>query len=396
MGSGIHQADLGGAGEAKGQWLLAAQFDIIGTVLVYGTALGDGVVPVVVSGFDVEGGWVNLPVAVAPVGDVGVIQQVGDDPVSEEVLVGQPSAQFLQHGLHAGEGVFGVSNQRLGGLRAKAVEEIGGEKVPRAVVGPCRPWAFGPGVQLRIRLHSKCPVGATGIKVVQVHRQFGEALVQPGLFVAVVVPVDHVLELVSQHAVVEIVIDGHVFDVDVKHLQFVGIVAHGRDKFICAGVVAGDGAPQAAGVEDGNVGVVIHAGSPLGAEESTVGGIGVLLEQVCRSDQVVPVEAHPLLDPHVQVLGLVLQDSIDVELFVGVHVGGAEEAAGTGRIVGGALWIDGARDARRQAAQPNRQFVQVTHRHVGRLQQFLRLGSNVARRFAGNGGGGLGGGSVGV
>ena len=188
---------------------------------------------------------------------------------------------------------------------------------------------LGPRVQLRIRvveirvLTAPNIIEAAPVRCLRLLSSIASSE-QPSLSQVVSLrslTVDHVLKFVSQNAIVEGVTHiGSTIHVDVEHLHFVGVLADGTYVGVCTGEVPGDGAPEVAGMKDAKVWVTVDAGRPLGAEELTVSGVGVLLKEIRCLHDVTLSHVQAFLDPHVHVLGLVDQPGLKLEGFVGIEI----------------------------------------------------------------------------
>ena len=378
VGGGVDQAGLCGAGEGELEWLAALYLDVVGPVLADGGLVAGRELGVGAGDPDLR--RVHLRVPVAAVVDGGVVQQVGYDPVGEDVLGGYPGPELCQDRVHGGEAVLRVGHQGLGGFGAESIQEVGGEHVPGTVAGEDVIGVIVDVGELGVRAAGEAEFEPPGVEAGEVGGEHREALVEPGVLVPVGVPVDHVLELVGQRAVVAVAVDHLVLEADVEHLHLVGVLPHGGDELVGAGVVPTDAA-QAAGVEDVDVRVTIHARRPLGAEEGAHGGVGVALEGLGRLPHAGLVRWHPLLHPHVEVIGLVHHHRGDVELLVGVGVRDVEDPRVADVVVG---WsgLHLARCIGRQSLQADRQFVQVADGDHGVCQELLRLRRHVRSGLA--------------
>jgi len=140
----------------------------------------------------------------------------------------------------------------------------------------CATHFIRPGVELDVRVQGK---GARRTDVTVPHqgsRQLRQTLVDPGLLVAVVVPVDHVLELVSQNTLVvprARPVDVHI---DVEHLPLIAVGVNLTSVLVCAGIVATHVRDR--GIEDVQVRIAIHTRAPLLAEVAAQGRVDVTLE----------------------------------------------------------------------------------------------------------------------
>ena len=153
-------------------------------------------------------------------------------------------------------------------------------------------------------------------------RQLGRALVQPRFLVLVNIPVDHVLKLVRQHALVVRRANrpAHRVEVDEEHLGLV----RGRHSFgrilAGAGVVSGDPVPHVARVQDDEVRIAVDAGGPFFPEDLVHARTDGFLKHVGRALDRFPVGGLPDLVEDVDVIGLVDQLRIDLELVIVVEV----------------------------------------------------------------------------
>ena len=116
-------------------------------------------------------------------------------------------------------------------------------------------------------------------------------------------------------------------------------------ELIGAGIVSRNPTPQPMRVEDSQVHIVVHARRPLGAKESPIGGIGPLLEPLCRSLQCRLIHRIPLFHPHVEVGGHSLQRGGYLELLAGVGVAHPEDFL-VPKIVGRRCGVDHYRNGR--------------------------------------------------
>ena len=82
---------------------------------------------------------------------------------------------------------------------------------------------IGPRGELGVGLFGIGVLGAAGIELIQVARQFRHPFVDPGVLVAVVGPVDHVLKLMRQRAVVELAVRLGVAGVS-RHVEHLALV----------------------------------------------------------------------------------------------------------------------------------------------------------------------------
>ena len=73
-------------------------------------------------------------------------------------------------------------------------------------------------VQLQIRIAHVVPVKAAGVKVVDVLSQHGKTFIDPGFFVFILIPVDHVLEFMRQGSVSVAFIEFDRVRIQQKHL----------------------------------------------------------------------------------------------------------------------------------------------------------------------------------
>ncbi len=77
------------------------------------------------------------------------------------------------------------------------MQEIAQEQIARSVIGR-GVIAIGPIIELQVRVDQVEFRKPAHVVAVEPDREFGEAFIDPGLFVAIEVPVDHVLKLVCQ------------------------------------------------------------------------------------------------------------------------------------------------------------------------------------------------------
>ena len=196
---GIRQAHLSRAGELDTQIALAQKFNVVGGVLVNRTRPLGGISAMGV--VNSHGPHVQIGVTVAPIIQTGVIHQIGDQPVGEHLIKSQPV--IGENSVEPGDSVGVLSYHRARRLLTEAVEEISHQQVAGPVV-QVRFVGFGPGGELDVGLLYEGLWRVPNVVVVEVGCQFGASFVDPPILVAVVVPVDHVLELVGQHPIVEI------------------------------------------------------------------------------------------------------------------------------------------------------------------------------------------------
>ncbi len=136
---------------------------------------------------------------------------------------------------------------------------------------------------------------------VEIRSQLREALVHPGILIAINRPVDHVLELVGQDALVRICARLQSVRVDVEHLSLIRVGVSQPGVLIGVQVVSIYRGPQSTGLEYVNVGVIIYSRRPLASEELAVGGIDVAFEPLGRSFQGLLIETGTFLHPQVEV-----------------------------------------------------------------------------------------------
>jgi len=194
-----------------------------------------------------------------------------------------------------------VVDQGLRRLLAKAIQKVSHEEITATIVSPSRTRPIiRPGVELCVGAMAEHPVGTTDVKVVELHGQLRHPLVDPRVFVAVGVPMDHVLKLVGQHAIVKAGTWLHApIQVDVEHLFLVGELVNQAGVFVSTGKVARHATAQFTSVKDVQVYVVVHARRPLAPKEAPVGGIGLRLKSLRRARQGALVNIVSLLYPHV-------------------------------------------------------------------------------------------------
>ncbi len=186
-----------------------------------------------------------------------------------------------------------------------------------------------PGRQLRIRLLHVCEVMAAYVKAVQLAGQLGHPLVDPRRFIPVVRPVNHMLELVGQRAIVVGAIRLRVARVrgDEEHLALVRVLVNLLRVLVRGSEVARDIFAHVPGMEDVQPRVAVDAGRPFAAKELAVRGIGLFCEPFRRRFQITLVKPHADLDPHCHDIRHVLQFRRDLRVFLRVAVRHPELAA---------------------------------------------------------------------
>ena len=248
MGSGVDQCYLGRSGESKGEGAISLKLDIVDCVLSDRGLARHGIVTGCEPFIQLEWGRVDLVVCIPPVLNTGVIQQVGDHPLGEQVFEAHIQSHIVQDDIHGIKAVIWMPHQSLGGLRSKAIQEVGCIQVTSPIAGKAVGSVVIDVIQLDIRSSGKGGRGiAAGVIAVEIGRQLGKALVEPRGFVPVPVPVDHVLEFVGQSAVIVLAVNVQVVHADVEHLHLVRVLPHCCDELIGAGVVTTD-ASQPSGV----------------------------------------------------------------------------------------------------------------------------------------------------
>ena len=341
MGAGIGQAGSRGALEVDAHVAAAGQFDVVGGVLRHvGLALHGVAAMGRVNRHRLD---VVALVAIASIGKVRIVQEVGDHPVGEHVVEGDAGVVLGQRLVEPVDAV-GVGGHRvLRQLVAEALQEVRHEQVGVAIVLGAAVGVVTPGVQLRVGQGAEGVVSAAAVVAVQLRSQLAHSLVDPTGLVLVLVPVDHVLELMRQHAVVEVGVGLGVVDVDVEHLPLVGEGLRLVADLIGATEIAGNAVAKLLGVQDVQPRVVVHAGTPFAAEEVAVGRVGRFGELVGRGLQSNRVVFHAVFDPHIHHVIDISQRRIDLEMLVGVVVVDPELLAFV-QPVGGRRVVDDLRD----------------------------------------------------
>jgi hypothetical protein len=250
---------------------------------------------------------------------------------------------------------------RLHRKNSETVEEVIHEEETGPVVGGGV--VRRPIGQLQVGVLYVSIVETAHIVTVQERGQFGETLVKPGRFIAVLVPVNHVLEFMGKDIRVAIREIG-VPRVDDKHLMRVGILMRLRRIFINGGEITSEGIAQIARVEDINVRVVIYAGSPFTAEEGSVGRINFVFEGLREGVQVILRKRNAILYPEIRVGRYRLKRGIYLKTPVRIYVGDPEFLM-VARVVGTAR-----NDARKSAkvVQAAGEIHQIVFRDDGFFQ----------------------------
>ena len=175
--------------------------------------------------FHIHVGGVVAQVAVTAVFDTGILKQVCHSPVGEKLVGGVwffggwiDQVEFFHDLFNSSEAVFVMPDKGFGCVIAEAVEEIDEENVARAVVGTVISNIAAPIVELHVGVVHIFPVKTTGVVIVHVFREHREAFVDPGFFVPILVPVDHMLEFMRHRTVYVIVPQVHGIRVDQEHL----------------------------------------------------------------------------------------------------------------------------------------------------------------------------------
>ncbi len=181
---------------------------------------------------------------------------------------------------------------------------------------------FRPRIELHVRRLQEVRRKVARAVARNHRRQFRQALVEPRVFVGVHVPMDHVLKLVRQYALVVRRANGplHRVQVDEEHLVLVGPRDRFGRVFALAAIIRRDPATQVARVQDVQVRIAVDAGEPLGAKHLDHLRADRLLERVRRALYSRQIRVVAFLEEHVNVLGGVDQPCVDLELVVLVQV----------------------------------------------------------------------------
>ena len=171
---------------------------------------------------------------------------------------------------------------------------------------------IGPTRQLGIRAPNEGSDGATGLKTIELSRKFRQPFVDPCRLVAVVIPVNHVLELMGQNSVIVILTWRCIIQVDVEHLLLVAIRIDQGRKLVGAGIVPPHAGHMA--IENTDVEIAIHAGRPLTAEELACQRIDVGLKPFGRTLNLLITHVVTVLYPHIDMGGNVAQSGHHLEI----------------------------------------------------------------------------------
>ena len=195
-------------------------------------------------------------VAGVAVGARVVVEDVGDDPVGEDVAETQRLAGSGEKFVDARGAIsWFAGDDAERGVAAEAAGQIAEEGGAGAVVGEAAALPVG---QRRLGVSFEAPDGGDGTAD-QAGRVFGEAFVDPGFLAEVVLCVDEMLELVGEDDVKGLAADPQAA-VHIHHLRLVAERADGLEEDVVAGEVAA-GAAAEVGLQDDDARIAVHAGN---------------------------------------------------------------------------------------------------------------------------------------
>ena len=181
------------------------------------------------------------------------------------------------------DAVGGLRDDGLCQFLAEPLQEVGHEEIGGAVVSAVAVRTGAPGIQLCVWMDG---VAASEVQIGRISgyflREFAQPFVDPRFLVAVVIPVDHVLKLMSEDGLIvgKAVSLVQPVQIDIEHLLLIGEGIGNGTVEVGAGEVTCDAAPQAGGVEDVQAGVVVDSGARFFAEEFAYEGVDGLGEDI--------------------------------------------------------------------------------------------------------------------
>ncbi len=150
--------------------------------------------------------------------------------------------------------------------------------------------------------------------------QHGEAFIDPGFLIFILVPVDHMLEFVCHGSVDVRIIQRHVIRTEQEHFMSVGEGVGVRVQLVCRREVACQGITQAASIEYVEAGITIHTRIPLLSKELPVGWDDLLVKGAGKAIQIRLIEPHTIFDPEIDVVSYILECGTDLKIFICVCV----------------------------------------------------------------------------